>query len=99
MGCVGFEGVVCVGNEGAGVRGLELWWTVVRSGIGAVGRMGGPVESYVGGGGGVGRGSGECRGGGVWKGGGSRCSAGAWAVGVRQCLRCRVWGSVGVTGL
>ena len=44
----GFEGVVCVGNEGAGVRGLELWWTVVRSGIAAVGRMGGPVESYVG---------------------------------------------------
>ena len=40
----GFEGVVCVGNEGAGVRGLELWWTVVRSGIGGVGSMGGPVE-------------------------------------------------------
>ena len=44
------------------------------------------------------RGSGEGRGGAVWKGEDSRCSAGALDVGVRQYLRSRPWGSVGVTG-
>ena len=35
--------------------------------------------------------------GGFGKGGGSRCSAGAWDVGMRQCFRSRVWTSVEVT--
>ena len=46
----------------------------------------------------MGRGSGERRGGGVCKGGASRCSAGESYVGMRQCLRSRVWGSVEATG-
>ena len=54
--------------------------------------------SAVGNGLSVGRRSGEGRGGGIRKRRGSRYSAGAWDVGVRQCLRSRVWGSVGATG-
>ena len=91
----GFEGVVCVGNEEDVVRGLQLWWTVVGSGLGGAKRMGGPVEWFVG--------AVQCSREwvDVWVGAvvnageggfGRRCSAGAWDVGVRQCLRSRLCG-------